>query len=289
MSLTEALSLLSLQCLRLVCTSLTADQMAQALQCLAQQDRFVPASWWLVRILAVTHSRVTDYSAPAAAVVLWAAAKLSKNSALPSEKWTEDFSTQFWDHVKDITEVDQLGKGLWGSITVGYNPRDDQWKAWEAAGARFQWQLSLAAAREAVQGYRKIRRPVPAELLGRLQEQYEIEKARQAAEIAAAEKARQEAAAQLLLQQQRVAAVTAAIAQQQLAQGVLPGGQQTAVGSSKQGAGKGKQPKRVFGIGKKGKGGSSKQQHQQQQADKQGQGGGRSSSQHHAALAAMTA
>lgn len=239
-----------MQCLQLVVTLLTAEQMSKALKCLAQQRNFKPTEWWLVKVLAVTHSRVTEFSAPAAASTLWAAAKLTQTSAFPSEKWVADFSGQFWDHVGDVQDVRQLGQGLWGSVVVGFRPSEDQWKGWEAAAARYQWKLPLAAARDAVQGYREVHRPVPSELLDQLQREWEVHKARQAAEVAAAEAARREAAAQLALQQQRMMAAQAAIAQHQAAQKQRrPSG-----GGSN---GKAPRPKRTFKMDKQGNGESS--------------------------------
>jgi hypothetical protein len=206
----------------LVATSLNPQQLAGTLRCLAQQG-YKPAVWWLVQLLAITHSRVTTFDAASASNLLWAAASLSQHSQLPSEKWAADFAGQFWGQLGGLT-AEQLADGLWGAVTVGYKPNEQQWGAWEAAAAAVGWQLPLQQARNAVQAMRAAKHTVPEPLLQQLQQEFDRHKAARAAEVAAAEAARQQAAAALSAQQQRAATAAAAIAAHRAA--AASGGQQ---------------------------------------------------------------
>lgn len=200
----------ALQCIRLVATSLTAAQLAETLRCLAQQG-YKPAVWWLVHLLAVTHSRVTEFDAPAAASLLWAAARLSQSCQLPSDKWAADFAAQYWGNLSELSPA-LLADGMWGAVTIGFRPSEMQWGAWERAAAAAGWQLPLQQARDAVEAMRAAQRRVPDPLLQQLQRQFEQQKAAREAEVAAAEAARQQAAAALAAQQQRAATAAAVVA-----------------------------------------------------------------------------
>jgi hypothetical protein len=193
------------------------------MRCLAQQG-YKPPVWWLVHLLAVTHSQVTSFDAAAASSMLWAAAKLSRHSRLPSDKWRADFAGQFWAQLSGVS-AEQLADGLWGAVTVGYQPDNQQWRAWEEAAAALGWQLPLQQARDAVEAMRAAQHRVPEPLLQQLQREFEQQKAAREREVAAAEAARQRAAAALASQQQRAAAAAAAIVAHRAA-GVAPPQQQ---------------------------------------------------------------
>lgn len=200
----------AVQCIRAVSTSLKAPQLAGTLRCLAQQG-YKPEDWWLVQMLALTHARVTQFDSKAAAGLLWAAAKLSRASQLPSDKWSADFAAQLWAQLGCLS-AEQLVEGLWGAVAVGYRPTEEQWGALESAVALKGWQLQLQPARDAVEAFRQAKRSVPEPLLQQLQTEFERVKAVREAEVAAAEAARQQAAAALVAQQARAAAAAAAIA-----------------------------------------------------------------------------
>ena len=106
----------------------------------------------------------------------------------------------------------QLGLGLWGALTIGFKPTEEQWLQWEGAAKTLGWGLPLDAVQAAVLGYKLAGRTLPRELSARLQE----EKARAQADahdaVAAAEAAKAEAARQLGLQQQRMQQAAAAVA-----------------------------------------------------------------------------
>jgi hypothetical protein len=143
--------------------------------------------------------------------MLWAAAKLSRYSRLPSAKWRTDFARQFWAQLSGVS-AEQLADGLWGAVTVGYRPNDQQWGQWEEAAAALGWQFPLQQARDAVAAMRAAQHRVPEPLLLQLQREFDQQKAARVKEVAAAEAARQRAAAALASQQQRAAAAAAAIA-----------------------------------------------------------------------------
>ncbi|KAF8064679.1 pitC [Scenedesmus sp. PABB004] len=210
------------QCVSLVSTSLTAEQLGGALRCLAAA-RFAPASWWLVQMLAVAHARVPEFGGAPAAAMLWAAARLSQRSALPSAKWAADFADRLWAGLGGLGGA-ALGEGLWGAVAVGYAPSEEQWAAWEAAAARAGWALPLGPARDAVQAFRRAGRPVPAPLLDALSAQVEEARAERAAAVAAADDARREAAAALAAQQARAATTAAAAIAAHRAGAAAPGG-----------------------------------------------------------------
>jgi hypothetical protein len=117
----------------------------------------------------------------------------------------------------------QLGLGLWGAITIGFRPTEEQWEQWEAAAKTLRWGLPLDAVQAAVLGYKVAGRVLPRELSQQLQ--VEKQKAQSIAhqQIEAAEAAKAEAARQLVMQQNRMrqaAAAVAAFQQQQQQQQV---------------------------------------------------------------------
>jgi hypothetical protein len=227
------------QCIQLVSSSLTAQQLARSLRCIATQH-YKPTSWWLVKMLALTHARADQFTTTDASALLYAAGKLSHNSQLPSSKWSQDLAQQFWKQLSAANAL-QLSEGLWGAVAVGVVPSEQQWQQWEEAVEKLGWQLSLQQARNAVMSYRQLGRPVPSGLLGQLQSEYESMKALKAAEVAAAEAARQAAAQQLVMQQQRAAEAVAMITQHYQQQQQPPAPASRGNGNSAGRKGRGKQ------------------------------------------------
>jgi len=222
-----------------VITQLSADQVAASLRCLALEG-FVPQHWWVVNVLAAAHSRHRQFDGPAAAELLWAVAKLCSHVQLPSKKWVQDFTQRFWNAVpkaaaaagegergagastagrvyqaspkpKRQLTAQQLGLGLWGAVTVGFKPTEEQWVQWEAAAKALDWGLPLDAVQAAVLGYSTAGRVLPRELSQQLQSEKHKAEAAAHAEVAAAAAAKAAAVQQLAMQQERMRQAAAAV------------------------------------------------------------------------------
>jgi hypothetical protein len=108
--------------------------------------------------------------------------------------------------------AEQLGLGLWGALTVGFRPSEEQWGHWEAAAAALDWGLPLDAVQAAVLGYKAAGRTLPKALSRQLQKEREKAAAAAKSEVEAAAAARAEAAQQLMMQQERMRQAAAAVA-----------------------------------------------------------------------------
>lgn len=106
----------------------------------------------------------------------------------------------------------QLGLGLWGALTVGFKPSEEQWVQWEAAAKTIDWALPLDAVQASVLGYKAAGRVLPRELSRQLQRETDTASAAAHAEVEAAAAAKAAAAKQLAVQQHRMRQAAAAVA-----------------------------------------------------------------------------
>jgi hypothetical protein len=138
----------------------------------------------------------------------WNGSRANRYMRQPVNPWGQAVPQQ---PAKPLT-AQQLGLGLWGAVTIGFRPTDEQWAQWEAAAKTLGWGLPLDAVQAAVLGYKVVGRTLPRELSQQLQ--VEKQKAQSIAhqQIEAAEAAKAEAARQLVVQQNRMRQAAAAVA-----------------------------------------------------------------------------
>lgn len=163
-------------------------------------------------------------SAPAAAAAIGRGGNGRANRYVqqPGGPWGQAGSEQ----PDNTLTAQQLGLGLWGAVTIGFRPKEDQWLQWEAAAKTLGWGLPLDAVQAAVLGYKVVGRTLPRELSQQLQKEKDKAQASAQKQIEAAAAAKAQAARQLAVQQQRMqqaAAAVAAFQAQQQQQQRMPG------------------------------------------------------------------